>query len=115
MIRKTFIETDSRLVARVTFTLPNSIWANAIYLVGDFNDWNRTSHPFPQDRDGHWSITVDLELGRAFQFRYLRDGEEWMNDLWRNSAATEPTRTCPIPTAATTFVVTDPNFEPYYD
>jgi 1,4-alpha-glucan branching enzyme len=65
MIHKTFVETDSGLVARVTFTLPNNIWADAFYLVGDFNDWNRTSHPFPQDREGQWSITVDLELGRA--------------------------------------------------
>ena len=52
MIHKTFMETDSRLVARVTFTLPDSIWADTIYLVGDFNDWNCTSHPFPQDREG---------------------------------------------------------------
>jgi hypothetical protein len=61
MIHKTFIETDSGLVARVTFTLPDRIWADAIYLVGDFvavpRDWNRTSHLFLQDREGRWSIT----------------------------------------------------------
>jgi hypothetical protein len=43
MIRKTFIETESGLVARVTFILPNSTWADTIYLVGDFNGWNHTS------------------------------------------------------------------------
>jgi hypothetical protein len=57
MIHKTFVETDSGLVVRVTFTLPDSIWADAIYLIGDFNDWNRTSHPFPRDREDRWSIT----------------------------------------------------------
>lgn len=109
MIHKTFVETDSGLVARVTFTLPNSIWADAFYLVGDFNDWNRTSHPFPQDREGHWSITVDLELGRALQFRYLRDGEEWMNDNQADAYV-------PNLYGSDNFVVvTDPNFKPYYD
>ena len=109
MIHKTFIETDSGLVARVAFTLPDSIWADAIYLVGDFNDWNRTSHPFLQDREGRWSITVDLELGRAFQFRYLRDGEVWLNDNQADAYV-------PNPYGSDNFViVTDPNFKPYYD
>lgn len=52
---KTFVETDSGLVARVTFTLPNSIWADAIYLVGDFNLWRNsaatgTALPIPSRR-----------------------------------------------------------------
>ncbi|MEJ2558476.1 MAG: hypothetical protein P8186_20120 [Anaerolineae bacterium] len=37
MIHKTFIRTNGTSVARVTFTLPDSIWADQIYLVGDFN------------------------------------------------------------------------------
>jgi hypothetical protein len=32
MIHKTFIETDPGSVARVTFTLPDSIWADKIHL-----------------------------------------------------------------------------------
>jgi len=83
MINKTFINDGSKAVARVTFTLPDSIWADKIYLVGDFNDWDRTSHPFQRDREGRWIITVDLELGRAYQFRYLVDGKEWINDSQR--------------------------------
>jgi len=82
MIHKTFIET-----------------------VGDFNDWNRTSHPFLQDREGRWSITVDLELGRAFQFRYLRDGEVGLNDNQADAYV-------PNPYGSDNFViVTDPNFK----
>ena len=79
MIQKRVVETRKGKVARVTFSLPNSVWADTIYLVGDFNGWNNTTHPFKVGRDGEWSITVDLELDREYQFRYRRDGE-WMND-----------------------------------
>jgi 1,4-alpha-glucan branching enzyme len=79
MIRKTFIESEQGPIARVTFILPDSTWADTIYLVGDFNAWNQSSHPFRLDREGNWRLTIDLEVGRSYEFRYRRDGE-WMND-----------------------------------
>lgn len=80
MIHKTFIQRDQQTLARVTFVLPNNIWADQIALVGDFNGWDRVSHPFQRDREGQWIVSVDLQVGRAYQFRYLRDGRFWMND-----------------------------------
>jgi 1,4-alpha-glucan branching enzyme len=77
MIHKTTVSRGSRPVARVTFTLPSSIWADAIYLVGDFNDWNRSSHPLSQDRTGTWSLSIELELNRAYTFYYLCD-RQWL-------------------------------------
>jgi 1,4-alpha-glucan branching enzyme len=71
----------NRPVARVTFILPNSIWADTIYLVGDFNGWNVRWRPFQRDRQGRWILSVDLELGRVYQFRYLRDDAGWMYDM----------------------------------
>lgn len=65
-------------VARVTFELPASLWIEKAYLVGDFNNWDETSHPFCQDRDEAWRVTLELERGRAYAFRYLIDG------AWRN-------------------------------
>ncbi len=109
MIHKTFIETDRGSVARVTFTLPDCIWADKIYLVGDFNDWNRTSHPFQNDGTGQWTITVDLELGRAYQFRYLIDGEQWTNDDQADAHVYNRYGTSNF------VVVTDPSFRPYRD
>lgn len=109
MIRKSYITVDGRPIARVTFTLPESIWADTIHLVGDFNDWNRTGHPFQRDREGRWTITVDLELRRAYQFRYLRDGEEWMNDGDADAYVYNPF-------GGNNFViVTDPSFRRYCD
>jgi len=45
MIRKQFVNTRNGRVARVTFSLPGSVWADSIYLVGDFNDWKPDVHP----------------------------------------------------------------------
>jgi 1,4-alpha-glucan branching enzyme len=65
---------------RVTFELPANVWADTIHLVGSFNAWNRTSHPLRQQRDGSWSITIDLPANQEFEFRYLLNGTDWHND-----------------------------------
>ncbi|NOZ26633.1 MAG: glycoside hydrolase [Chloroflexi bacterium] len=65
---------------RVIFELPSSFWAERICLVGEFNGWNRTSHPLRQERDGAWRIVLELPRGRRYQFRYLIDGTQWQND-----------------------------------
>ncbi len=65
----------------VTFRLPSSVWADSVHLVGDFNGWNRRSHPLTRSRvDGSWEITLELDQDRAYQFRYLTDGTDWQND-----------------------------------
>lgn len=46
MIRKEFIEVDGQPRARMTFTVPNGLWVDALYLVGDFNAWQRVAHLF---------------------------------------------------------------------
>jgi len=80
MIHKTFLNANGGPIARVTFTLPDSIWADKVYLVGDFNNWSHTAHPFTRNRQGEWVLTVDLDVGRTYQFRYLCDGDHWLND-----------------------------------
>ncbi|MSP13042.1 MAG: glycoside hydrolase family 13 [Chloroflexi bacterium] len=65
----------------VTFELPDSIWAEHIALVGDFNNWNPITHSLVQThRNENWHITLCLEPGRSYRFRYLIDNEEWVND-----------------------------------
>src|SRR6266498_309547 len=65
----------------VTFEMPASIWADSIHLVGDFNQWNTQSHPMRQRHsDGVWHITLILDAGREYQYRYLVNGTEWQND-----------------------------------
>jgi 1,4-alpha-glucan branching enzyme len=64
---------------RVIFELPACIWADHIYLVGDFNHWSATATPMHQGRDGVWQATVDLPYGSQCEFRYLVDGQ-WKSD-----------------------------------
>jgi 1,4-alpha-glucan branching enzyme len=78
MIRKSFLCDGDSPRARVTFAIPDSVWADSIHLVGDFNDWNPRSHPLQRNRADEWSLTLDLAPGQSFQFRYLCDGERWL-------------------------------------
>ena len=77
MIRKIVAPTPGYV--RVLFELPSCLWADRIFLVGDFNQWNDTATPMHQGRDGVWRATVDLPHGSSYEFRYLIDGK-WTSD-----------------------------------
>jgi 1,4-alpha-glucan branching enzyme len=79
MIRKQFVDTPKGLKCRLTFVLPEHIWADKVFLAGSFNNWSVTSHPLRQTNDGTWRITVEVEVNSEYEFRYLCDGE-WLND-----------------------------------
>jgi 1,4-alpha-glucan branching enzyme len=107
MIHKSYIEARDGMVARVTFNVPDGTRTGPIYLVGDFNDWNLTSHPLQYEPKAGWMLMLDLEPGRVYQFRYLRDGKEWMCDSQADGYVYNPTG------AHNFIVVTDPNFKRY--
>ncbi|MHB1048593.1 MAG: isoamylase early set domain-containing protein [Bacteroidota bacterium] len=70
-------------VCQLIFTLPKEICENfdEISVVGDFNNWDHHQHKFSQNNaDGTSSIEVILETGKEYQFRYLCDGEVWLNE-----------------------------------
>lgn len=69
----------------VTFTMPRLDNVSKLYLVGDFNNWSIAEHPLTRAADGSWSLALELEGGRAYQFRYFGDNEEWFND-WQADA-----------------------------
>lgn len=77
MIRK--IPSPTPDCVRVIFELPACLWADRIFLVGEFNGWNATVSPFAQGRDGVWRAMADLPAGREYEFRYLVDGS-WQSD-----------------------------------
>ncbi|MCC7352249.1 MAG: isoamylase early set domain-containing protein [Anaerolineae bacterium] len=65
----------------ITFELPSAIWAEKVSLVGEFNDWSRTSHLLRQSRDDSaWRIILELPAGHEYQFRYLVNDSDWHND-----------------------------------
>lgn len=74
---------------RVCFELPSCLWADHVFLVGDFNGWNRQSTPLRQDRDGVWRVELDLPYGERFEFRYLVDNH-WLTDSHSDGVTTNP-------------------------
>lgn len=75
-------ELKSRPVTKVTFRLPAEAAPEAreVFLVGDFNDWDEQATPMQRLKNGEFKVTLDLEAGRDYSFRYLIDGKGWEND-----------------------------------
>ncbi len=72
----------SKPVCKVTFEVPREISARSASLVGDFNAWTDDATPMRRLKDGRFTVTLELAPGKAYQFRYLLDGDRWEND-WR--------------------------------
>jgi len=52
--------------------------AQSVFLAGDFNQWDLSSHPLKRDKNGMWKISLNLNPGQ-YGYRFLVDGE-WQND-----------------------------------
>lgn len=52
--------------------------AKNVFLVGDFNQWNPSTHPLKQKNKQDWTISISLDKGQ-YQYRFVIDGE-WKND-----------------------------------
>jgi len=75
----------------VTFQLPDTLHADSVHLVGDFNDWDKCSLPLNRaHRNGPWEVTIEVERGRTYHFRYLVDGSVWQNDWDADGYAANP-------------------------
>ena len=63
----------------VAFTFPADVDAGSVALCGDFNDWSAEATALERGDDGVWQVSVPLEPGRSYRYRYLLDGERWEN------------------------------------
>jgi len=79
-IKKQYLK--SKPVCKVTFRLPGEAagFAESANIVGEFNDWNIYATPMKKLKTGAFSVTIDLEPNREYQFRYLLEDEIWEND-----------------------------------
>ncbi len=79
-ISKKFLK--SKPVCKVRFEIPKDEVENgeSVFLVGDFNNWDTSSTPMKQLKSGSYTVTLDLEVDRDYQFRYLIGQESWKND-----------------------------------
>ena len=71
-------------ICKVTFSLPAQSAGDAkeVHIAGDFNAWDTadSAYKLTKKKDDSWSLTLDLEKGREYQFRYLVNGNRWEND-----------------------------------
>lgn len=79
-MKKTYSKTKK--TCKVTFSLPHGAVkdARSVCVAGEFNDWNIYAHQLKRRKDGSFSLTIELERGREYQFRYLIDDMYWEND-----------------------------------
>ncbi|MBX3066796.1 MAG: isoamylase early set domain-containing protein [Anaerolineae bacterium] len=78
MLKKKYLKSK----VKVTFEVPTQISEHAeeVYLVGDFNQWDERSTVMDKAAGNHFSITLELDPDREYQYRYLVNGKEWHND-----------------------------------
>ena len=71
----------SKPVCKVTFRLSKDEvkGAGSVVLAGDFNNWDTTAS-MKQLKTGDFTTLLELEKGKSYEFRYLVDGEKWIND-----------------------------------
>ncbi|PIE56179.1 MAG: glycoside hydrolase [Desulfobulbus propionicus] len=78
MLKKSYSTTGK--VCRVTFKYGNPENAGAAVLAGSFNEWSTEAVPMKRLKDGSFSITISLQAGASYQYRYILDKSVWVND-----------------------------------
>jgi len=79
MLKKSYSKTGT--VCRVTFKYENEEKAKTAVLAGDFNGWSLQETPMKKLKDGSFSATLSLPVGRSYSFRYVLDSGVWVNDV----------------------------------
>ena len=88
MLKKRFLK--SRNTVQVTFYTADTLTADSVCLVGDFNDWDESATPMTPLKDGRFKVMLELEPEGEYEFRYLVNGEEWHNDWEADRYAPNP-------------------------
>ena len=83
MLKKSYSKTGKS--CRVTFklpveNLPEDTQADSVALLGEFNSWEPEANPMTKRKDGSFSVTLSVDADNDYRFRYLVDGEVWVND-----------------------------------
>ncbi len=79
-LKKQFLK--SRPVCKVTFELPvDKVQdASAVAVVGNFNNWDTSANLLKKQKNGLFKATLEFPVGESVEFRYLVDGDSWMNE-----------------------------------
>lgn len=77
-ISKQYLKTKP--ACKVTFVVPaeQAATAESVAVLGEFNNWQATL--MKKQKNGDFAATLTLPKDQEFQFRYLKDGADWLND-----------------------------------
>ncbi len=93
-IKKQYLRSST--TCRVTFRLPQEAIpdAQSVTIVGDFNNWDKNETPLKKHKNGTFTVTIELERDKEYQFRYLVDSKKWENDWYADKYVPTPYGDC---------------------
>lgn len=89
-IKKKYLK--ARPACQVTFVLPKEAApeAESVCVLGEFNNWSQDAHPLRRLKNGDFTVTLELESGRSYRFRYVIDGWKYENDWYADRYEPNP-------------------------
>ncbi len=91
-ISKQFLKTKPE--CKVTFSVAAN-QAKSIGVAGAFNNWSPNELLLKKQKNGFFKGTINLPINNSFEFRYVINGNQWMNDeeadklIWNDYAGAE--------------------------
>ena len=79
-LKKSFSKDKTKCTVTFTVSHEAAQGAKEINIAGDFNSWSSTITPMTKAPDGSFSVKLELDVNREYQFRYLLDNTRWEND-----------------------------------
>lgn len=90
MIEKTYLKTKPQCKVKFVLSADHIGKAKKVAVVGDFNNWDASANPLRKQKTGVFSSTLNLNKDHTYQFRYLLDGDYWLNDDTADAYAPSP-------------------------
>ncbi len=85
MITKTQTKNGKIALGFYTEAMPE---AESVQIVGSFDDWQ--AHPMRRLKDDRFMIMRYLKAGERYEFRYLVNGDTWINEAEAESYTPNP-------------------------
>jgi 1,4-alpha-glucan branching enzyme len=79
-IKKQFLKSKPECKVTFKFEKRDGIKPEMVKVIGDFNNWNTSVEPMKPLKSGDFTQTINLASGEQFQFRYLINDSQWLND-----------------------------------
>jgi predicted flap endonuclease-1-like 5' DNA nuclease len=81
MLKKQYQKNNS---CKVTFVLPKESFhaesAHIVKVLGEFNNWNWEEGLTMKPAKEAFQASIKLDAGKSYQFRYVVEGQGWLND-----------------------------------